>query len=349
MARRNRHSIHKFSLGFVLGLTSFANLACQSARVSGTYIAHQISDKTIYTSTKAQDTEIGPDWVDMLQLTQTENGQISGVYSHIGLDVRGHLDSKRESVKGASDAGQLTLTINPGMFERNIGGTITGTLSGDRIELQQVGTGGDAQSEVFTRGSPAEFKTHTDKLRSKAEGIFLTVGLFQGAQDRRQAIQKAEEWISSAQLHAQRIPEIKEYYRKVENDMRSQVARERATLNPVARGQMSVGVSQEDVSATQADIQVHQLWDLTILDSAQNLSEMLGRPPVCSSSELQQKLAAPQSVVAWMSACQQALSEKSKFDSILKNTIDQRADLKSFQDTSQSHREALVDEASRIQ
>lgn len=89
--------------------------------------------------------------------------------------------------------------------------------------------------------------------------------------------------------------------------MRSQVALERATPNSVARGQMSVRVSQEDVAATQADVHVHQLWDLTILDSAQHLRELLGRPPVCATSDLQQKLAAPQSVVAWTGACQQAL------------------------------------------
>lgn len=349
MARRNWHSIRKVGLMLALCLMCFANLACQTARISGTYIANQISDKTIYTSTKAQNTEIGPDWVDMLQLTQTENGQITGVYSHIGLDVGGHLDSKQESVKGASDAGQLTLTINPGLFERNMGGTITWTLSGDRIELQVVGTGGDARSEVFTRSSPAEFKTDTDKLRNKAEGIFLTASLLRGAQDRRQTIQKAEEWISNAELHAQTIPRIKDYYQKVESDMRSRVARERATPNPVARGQISVGVSQEDVLGAQADVQVHQQWDLTILDSGQHLSEMLGRPPICGSSELQQQLAAPQSAVAWTSACQQALSEKARFDPILKSIIDQRAELKSFQDAAQSHRKALVDEASRIQ
>lgn len=62
--------------------------------------------------------------------------------------------------------------------------------------------------------------------------------------------------MANAQLHAGRIPRLKDYYRKLEDNMR--VARK--TSNAVAPGHLFVYVSQGNVAGAQADIQVQQAW-----------------------------------------------------------------------------------------
>jgi hypothetical protein len=167
----------------------------------------------------------------------------------------------------------------------------------------------------------------------------------------RQAIRSAEQWISNAELHAQKIPRVKDYYRQLEDKMRSLVARERRTQDSVDRSQISVMVDQGDVAGTQSDLQVNQTWDLSIGDSGQNLSRIFASAPSnCGASgELQKRGATRQAEEAWESACRTVLAERLKFEPIYKRVMEQRADLKSFQAKAQSNRQALVDEASRIQ
>ena len=50
--------------------------------------------------------------------------------------------------------------------------------------------------------------------------------------------------MANAETRAQRIPGVKDYYRRIESEMRSLVARERAPSNSVARTQISVRVIQ---------------------------------------------------------------------------------------------------------
>ncbi len=101
----------------------------------------------------------------------------------------------------------------------------------------------------------------------------------------------------------------------------------------------------------QADVQVNQMWDQTIGDSGRGLSTIFSSyPSNCGTTgELQKRGATPQAIQAWQIACQQALAERLKFEPIYKRVMEQRADLESFQATAQSTRQALVDEASRIQ
>jgi hypothetical protein len=330
VVRSNRAYAQASRIALVFGLLLVANIACGTSRISGTYIAH------------------GPTFVNMLQLAQTGVGQITGVFNSIELSSDGTLNSENASITGgALDGEQLTLTFHPGPFGTNL----AGTMRGNTIRLQTVGSNGNVLSWQFERSSSAQFKIFADQLKSKGEGIILSAKLLSSAQELRQAVQSAEQWISNAELHAQRIPAVKDYYRKIENEMRSLVTRERGTPNSVARSQISVMVNQGDVAGTQADVQVDQMWDLSIGDSGQNLSRIFANSPSnCDTpGELQKRGATPQSAETWQAACQQALTERLKFEPVYKRVMEQRADLKSFQAKAQSNRQALVDEASRIQ
>ena len=87
----------------VVGSISLANIACGTSRISGTYVAH------------------GPYFASMLQLTETENGQITGVVASVELKADGRLNSGQASITGgAADADQVTLTVHSFLFGTNV-------------------------------------------------------------------------------------------------------------------------------------------------------------------------------------------------------------------------------------
>jgi hypothetical protein len=187
-------------------------------------------------------------------------------------------------------------------------------------------------------------------LKAKADGIVLSANLGRQTQQLRQLVQSSEKWIANAELHARRIPGVKDYYRNVESDMKALVDREHRTGNSVARSRISVGVGQKDIDASQADIQVGQTWDLSIVDSGRSLSKTFATlPQKCSAKGLEKRGAGEQALTGWQRACDQALTERAKFEPVFKRITDQRAELKSFQSAAESRRRALVAESDRIQ
>jgi len=64
----------------VLGALLPAGTACHGSPISGTYVAH------------------APTFAEMLQLTQTPDGQISGVLSHVELKSDGRVSSEQSAV-----------------------------------------------------------------------------------------------------------------------------------------------------------------------------------------------------------------------------------------------------------
>lgn len=182
-------------------------------------------------------------------------------------------------------------------------------------------------------------------------GIVLSRKLTDGAQQFRQTVQDAEQWIGNAELHAQRIPAVTTRYQEIEAKMQSLVATERTTPNSVARPQISVTLNQGDITGEQVDIDVDQVWDINIGESgsriAANFAKWDGK---CGdSAELQKRGASAQSGEAWESACKQALAEREKFAPIFKKIMEQRAELKSFQGAAQVRRKAILAEANRMQ
>jgi hypothetical protein len=283
----------------------------------------------------------------MLQLTQTDNGQITGVFSAVDVNAQGRVNSGQGSVEGAVDNAQLTLKVHVFLF----GDSLAGTVRRNTIQLQTLESNGEVRSMTFKRGSQSDFKKYADELKLKGGGIELSGVLLRRAQQFRAAIQSAERWISDAELHVQRIPGVKDRYRKIEDQMRFLVERERAAPNSVARGQLSVDVSQGNIAGTQTDIQVNQTWDFTVGDVGRSLRRTFASFPAnCgASSELKKRGASPESIAAWKGACEQVISERTKFEVALNRIMAERAELKSYQTTAESRRQALVAEAGRIQ
>jgi hypothetical protein len=299
------------TLALLMGALALLNTSCESSRISGTYIART------------------PALVDMLQLTQTDHGRITGVLSGAGPD--GKVSSG--PVEGAIDGDQLTLTHHGFLFA--VSGS--GTIRGNTIQLFS-----DGQSMTFKRGSPSDFQEYV-------KGLVLNRSLVRRTRELHQTVPNAEKWISYGELHARRIPRVQDYYRKIEDRMRSLVREEQTSSNFVHRTQVSAAVIQGKLAGDRADLEVNQMWDRTIGDSGQTLRRIFqSLPSNCWVSSLKLH-GAPSSVVAqWLAACRAAQTEREKFEPVFGHIMEQRAQLKSFERTAASRRESLVDESQRV-
>ena len=188
-------------------------------------------------------------------------------------------------------------------------------------------------------------------MKSKGGAIVYNAKLLNLAQQYRETVANAERWIATAEAHAEKTPNAKADYDKIENKMRSLVERERATLDSVTRSQISVAVNQADIAGEQADIQVQQVWDIGIGESGSKLEkDFAGWDGRCGTDEqLRKQGATDQAIAAWDGACKQVVAERAKFEPIYKQMSEQRAELRLFQTTAQAHRKALVNEANRLQ
>lgn len=327
--------IYSFCAILSFGAIAFMVMGCRTGRISGTYVSH------------------GQNFVDMLQLTQTDNGQITGVFSSIELNSDGKIHSDSAPIaSGAFDDGQLTLNFHPGIF----GTSISGTKRWNTIRFETVGSSGDISSSEFRRSSSEKFQKYVGQLRFRAKGLSMSLDLSNGARGLRQAIQNAEQWIPNAEMHAQRIPLGKKLYERIDDKMQSLIARERAIGSSVARGQIAAVVSQGEAAGSQMDSQENQTWDDSIGPTGARISQKLATGvTLCkqgekfSPKELQMEGTSREAIETWASTCRDAEAEQTKYGPIYQRIMEQRADLKSFQISEQSRREALVDAANRLE
>jgi hypothetical protein len=303
---------------------------CNSGRVSGTYIAK------------------GDNSVSMLQLGQAQSGQITGVLSTIELSPDGRLSSDNTSITGGVfDGGQLTLTLHPGIFGTNI----SGRKQGSRIQLQWAGEKGAVASAEYVPGSQEQFARYANQLKGKAGSIVLSSGLATRARKLTEAVNRAEQWMSNAQVHAQRIPNARSMYQQIESRMRTLLVREHSTANSVARSQISVMVNQGDIAGNQVDIDVDQVWDQSLGTEGSSIRQtMAGYRTLCESwRELDKHGASPDAERAWRNACDTLGNEQNKFEPVYQRIVEQRNDLRRFQAQEKANRAALVTEASRME
>lgn len=316
----------------VLGSLLLLGTACNASRISGTYVAH------------------APTFVEMLQLTQTPDGQISGVLSHVELKSNGRISSEQSALDGTADAGQLTLNF-PSILSFISSKSLAGTISGDTIRLQIVDSNGNVASEVFGLSSPSQFKEYADEMKSKGQAIAYNTKLLKLVQQYRETVANAEHWIANAEAHAQRIPNGKADYEKIESQMKALLDREHHEVDVNTRTQISLQVEQGDLAGERLDMQVEQIWDVEIGNTGVKIEkDFTDWDGNCGTDEeLRKQGANEQAISAWDRACKEVVTERTKFDPIYERMSDQRASLRSFQTTAQAHRRALVNEANRIQ
>jgi len=139
-----------------LTLILFVPLVCSASRITGTYVRRAAN------------------LAEMLQLTETTNGQISGVLSWAELKSDGRVTSEQAPVSGTIDADQVTLNIRSGLLSFLVGNSVAGTVKASTIQLPTIDSSGNAAAHVFARGTVGEFKAYADQLKSKGAGIVLS-------------------------------------------------------------------------------------------------------------------------------------------------------------------------------
>ncbi len=315
----------------LLPLLLISQLAIAS-RISGTYVSH------------------GTKFTEMLQLTQTNDGQLSGTISWIELRNDGQVKSDHAQVTGAVDADQLTIKIGSGLETFLFGTSLSGTITGTTINLQTVDSHGAVSSHQFVRATATSFDDYAKELKAKGTEIILNQRIRHDAEQFRHTVEVAESWIADAELHAQRLPAVRARYRQIDDKMKSLVDQERTTVDSVARGQLSVAVSQGDIAGGQVDIDVDQLWDLKVESAGSDLYRTFTQwDGKCELPAGTRQHANAQLLQVLIASCKQAVEERDKFIPIFKAITQRRAELKAFETEAQARRKRLVDEAERLQ
>lgn len=319
-----------------LALIALLTASCSASRITGIYVNH------------------GTDFVEMLQLTQTDNGKLNGVFTSVQLQSDGKLTSDQSALTGVVDENQLTLSSSSTLAHFFGAVNVAGSVLASGIKFQMVDSHGDVLAPLFVRSTGEQFKRYTDALKAKGQGTILTRQLLEGSERFRQSVKGAESWISNAQLHVSRIPDVRAAYNKVEDQMRSLLAREQhLPARSVARSQTSVAVNQADIAGEQIDIQVNQIWQFQIEESgAAMFTQFTSWDGNCGTADQlnarRRQGATEQALDAWSTSCKQAVAERGKFIPVYQKIMQQRAELKSFQAAAQEHRKALVHEADTL-
>jgi hypothetical protein len=302
------------------------------ARISGTYVMHDDRSAT------------------MLQLTQTDNGQITGVCTRVELKAEGQIDSNQLSIIGVVDSGQIMLTLHGG-FAGLGSASLAGTVRGGSIALQGVDANGTMGSSVLSKTSADDFKTYADRVRAKANAIQLDANLTTITTRVYETLANTKSWLSYAQKQMEHVPELEARYRSAESKMRELVNRERSTANGVDRSQISVAVSQGQVAADSWDVEVDSTWQRILNETAtlnRNYSKIV---PDCafSESDLRTRGASQSVLDRCRAACQIFTPAKEKAASGFRVIAEARANLKTIQNDAHKRRQALVDQSTRLQ
>lgn len=310
----------------------FLSTACNASQVSGTYVAH------------------APTFTEMLQLTQTQDGQINGVLSHVELKSDGRITSEQIPLSGTANDGQLTLKF-ASILSFIPGKSLAGTIGWNSIHLQIVDMKGNVSSEEFDRSDPYKFKAYADELKTKGQGVIYSTNLRSLARKYRETVSSAEGWIANAQLHAQRVPNARTQYDEIESTMESLLDQERHTLDSNTRVQIALKIEQGDLAGEQLDMKLDQIWDITIYEPGARLEkDFTGWDGNCGTDpQLRKQGADDETIRAWDEVCQQVVVERTKFEPVYEQIAAQRADVKSLEATSKARRKALLKEANLIQ
>jgi hypothetical protein len=300
-----------------------ALLSCgKTDPVSGTFVSHGDRDAM------------------MLQLSQSENGQILGTYSYVQLNGLNSVKSGQTKVTGAVNAGEITLSFG-GLL--GVSDTRSGTANRDTIRLQTLGEHGEVFNSTFQRSSAEEFGRLSDGLRRREKTADLTAHLDTRLREVQNIIGGVDAWIAEANLHAARIPAVEDTYRHINDRMRELINLEQRTPNPVQRGQLSVQVSQVHVSASQYDLQGEAVWS-GVMDRAKAINVGLNTfiaDCATPDAKLQQAGIGPNELRKWRDQCSDARNAQTRFAKVFTGMVDQSMNVKYYREQHRKERDAL--------
>ncbi len=291
------------ALTLAVSATTVTSVGCRApSKVTGIYVV------------------CGPRWGEMLQLTQASD-KITGTLSTAEISGDTVKGKTTPITGGALDGAQLTLTFNSGWMSTNL----SGIRDGDTVTLQRVGDEGDVLTSTYKRGSVAEFTGCADQLQQNAK---LAAQVKKAGHD-------AEEWMRNAKLHAERLPNVRANYVRIQARMQELVEREKKTSNRQYRAEIFKDVVEKLKDGEELDADVYKVWDEGIKGQLSPVAVQLVsvRAAICNQGEDKCRLYE----AAW-----------SKLSSVSNPIMQQMTELKTYQAHAKTLREATFAEAERL-
>ena len=179
----------------------------------------------------------------LVQIVETDGGALTGRLEQSQLKATGEVETFSLAFYGVTRAGTVVLTLKPSGF------TLSGTFDGTVLHL----AGEDASFNV-RRGEESDFRNAVTQLAVKAVVVRQTLA-------EREALQQALALnVELADFHRRsigRLAEIGLFERAIRDTtsrMRAGLEKERGIIGDgqasIARSQISIAISQEEVSAS---------------------------------------------------------------------------------------------------
>jgi hypothetical protein len=244
------------------GLGLLMLVAGCSHSISGAYVAH------------------GQQFSELLQITQSPDGQLLGTLNHTAVKSDGSLERLTLNISGTTDGHAITL-VGKGNEPFAIPANMSGTVDDGGIPLMQPGG-----IELFTKASVTAYQNDVQKLNAQA------VAIQQRNADRERQQQLAAQEKAREEAQQQHVALQDQYAGTLADNLNRYVAMIQAhhDLNPfhethakilgAARHDLEIerGYPRGSVQAAQVDVRINQLGvQLTQFDIPYNQGLDRGR------------------------------------------------------------------------
>jgi hypothetical protein len=308
LAHQNRHLFCLILYGLLIGGSpAFAY------DISGTYVGK------------------GDNIAVLIQIVQTNDGQLTGRYEQVVLKSNGKLDDMNATLTGATNGQTVVVTIKPSEF---LAGSFaaSGTIEGNLLHLTG-GYGGDMNLNLL-KSDEADFRSQIATLTNQANRINETRTRQEAVQ--RQAKIEAEQlanlqdltqrmvaFISKADVQLDKFfKPIEQSYRTITQNMRAALAREKTIQGSgqaaVARSQISVDINQAAIKANQVHIQAQSAYEDFDFNSGQLHQDSQDAHQGCwavhAGPSTPSTYPAPPGRETWNMACMNFLDTDKKFE-----------------------------------
>jgi hypothetical protein len=214
---------------FVLSLSASAE-----ASISGTYVGS------------------GPDIAVLLQLVETNGGQLSGRYEQQKVVSGNRIEPLNASVSGTSDGKTVVLQIRPTEVLSSTY-VLSGTISGSALQIDGGGYGQTFHLNLAT-GTEEDFKAKASGLAASVTRVVATQNLETDLASAELTLAAMSKFSASPEPNPSAFVPYEQRYRALTQGMRAALSRQQsipAFVQTPARGQIDVAINQAAIETTQ--------------------------------------------------------------------------------------------------
>jgi hypothetical protein len=229
-------------VAFVVVLSSPAG-----ATISGTYVGS------------------GPDIAVLMQLVETNGGQLSGRYEQQKVIIGNKIEQLNASVSGTSDGQTVVLQIRPTEVLASAY-VLSGTISGSVLQISGGGYGQTFHLNL-AKGTEEDFKAHAAGLSASVNRAVATQNLEADLANAEHMLEAMSKFSANPEPGPAAFVPYEQRYRALTQGMRAALGRQQSIprfIQTPARGQIGVAINQaaietiqihDEVKAKQAELQ----------------------------------------------------------------------------------------------